>query len=239
MRRPRPTMVVTMFAFAGAALVLVGCGEAEIAAAPKPAKLTRDATGHYCRMIVADHKGPKGQVHLAGQKAPVWFSSVRDTIAFTMLPEESKRIAAIYVNDMTSTPWEDPGPGTWIAAKSAVYVIGSTKRGGMGAAEAVPFKSGEAANTFAAKFGGHVVAFDKIPRKYILGEAGTAPRYGAGDSGGNGSGHSGGQGAGTSHKPDRAAPKTANADKKPKMPMKSGDAHHTKGGKDHGNHKQH
>ena len=238
MRRSRPAMLVTMFAFAGAALVLAGCGEAEIAAAPEPAKLTRDATGHYCRMIVADHKGPKGQIHLAGRKAPIWFSSVRDTIAFTMLPEESKRIAAIYVNDMSNTPWEEPGPGTWIAAKSAVYVIGSTKRGGMGAAEAVPFKTAEAAKAFAAKFGGHVVAFAKIPREYILGEAGTAPSYGAGDSSGHGTGGTG-HGAGASHKPHGAAPKTADADKKPKMPKKSGDAHHTKGGKDHGNQKQH
>jgi len=225
-----------MLAFAGAALVLAGCGESDVAEAPKPAKLTRDATGHYCRMIVADHKGPKGQIHLAGRKSPVWFSSVRDTIAFTMLPEEPKCIAAIYVNDMTSTPWEDPGPATWIDAKKAVYVIGSTKRGGMGAAEAVPFKAAEAAKAFAAKFGGHVVAFDKIPRKYILGATGTAPSYGTGEGSGHGTGHGG---SGASHKPHDAAPKTADADKNPKMPMKSGDAHHTKGGKDHGNHKQH
>jgi len=228
MRRSRIMMLV----FAGAALMLAGCGEADIAEAPKPAKLTRDATGHYCRMIVADHRGPKGQIHLAGRKGPVWFSSVRDTIAFTMLPEEPKRIAAIYVNDMTSTPWEDPGPGTWIDAKKAVYVIGSTKRGGMGAAEAVPFKAAEAAKAFAAKFGGHVVAFDKIPRKYILGEAGTAPRYGPGGGDGNG--------GGASRKPHGAAPdmapKVATSDKKPAMPMKSGKGHQTNGGKDHANH---
>ncbi|HUT51345.1 MAG TPA: nitrous oxide reductase accessory protein NosL [Alphaproteobacteria bacterium] len=234
MRRSRPTILVTMLAFAGAALVLAGCGEAEIAAAPDPAKLTRDATGHYCRMIVADHKGPKGQIHLVGRRTPVWFSSVRDAIAFTMLPEEVKRIAAIYVNDMTSTPWERPGPESWIDAKKAVYVIGSKKHGGMGAAEAVPFKGAEAAMVFAAKFGGHVVAFDKIPRNYILGEAGTAPSYGARDGGGDGAGA--GHGKGASHKPHAAAPKAANADKKPTMPMTSGEAHHSNGGKDHGNH---
>lgn len=205
-----------MLAFAAAALALAGCDDAEVASAPPPAKLTRDATGHYCRMIVLDHKGPKGQIHLAGQTTPVWFSSVRDTVAFTMLREESKRIAAIYVNDMTSTPWDRPGAETWIDAKKALYVIGSKKRGGMGAAEAVPFKGAEAAKAFAAKFGGRVVAFDKIPRKYILGEAGTAPSYGA-----DGDGHMS-HGGHTS-----------------KMPMQTGKTHGStdhKGDHDHGDH---
>lgn len=200
-----------------AAVALVGCDDAKVANAPSPAKLTRDATGHYCRMIVVDHKGPKGQIHIAGRKTPVWFSSVRDTVAFTMLPEEPKRIAAIYVNDMTSTPWDRPGADTWIDAKKAVYVIGSSKRGGMGAAEAVPFKGAEAAKAFAAKFGGRVVTFDKIPRSYILGEAGTAPSYGA-----DGEGDHMSHGGHTS-----------------KMPMQTGKTHGStdhKGDHDHGDH---
>jgi copper chaperone NosL len=216
-----------MLAFAAAAaLALAGCDDAEVASAPPPAKLTRDATGHYCRMIVLDHKGPKGQIHLAGKKTPVWFSSVRDTVAFTMLREESKRITAIYVNDMSNTPWDRPGADTWIDAKKAVYVIGSTKRGGMGAAEAVPFKGEEAAKAFAAKFGGRVVAFDKIPRKYILGEAGTAPSYGSDGEGhmshGGNSGHGG-------HGAQGDTPKTAEGGHQTKTPMK--------GGMDHGSHK--
>jgi len=219
---PLPALAV-----AALALVLGGCDEAAVATAPAPARLTRDATGHYCRMIVTDHKGPKGQIHLAGRAAPVWFSSVRDTVAFTMLPEESKRIAAIYVNDMTSTPWEDPGPETWIDAKTAVYVIGSSRRGGMGAAEAVPFKGADAARAFAARFGGRVVAFDKLPRPYILGDAGAAPGYGARDGGGRAAG------AGPMDHGDTA--------KKPGMTMRTGKAHgggDHKGGSDHGNHKR-
>jgi copper chaperone NosL len=214
-----------MLAFA-AMLVLAGCDDKDIATAPAPVKLTRDATGHYCRMIVLDHKGPKGQIHIAGRESPVWFSSVRDTVAFTMLPEESKRIAAIYVNDMTSTSWERPGPATWIDARKAVYVIGSAKRGGMGAAEAVPFKGAEAAKKFAAKHGGRIVAFDKIPRKYILGEAGTAPSYGAG-----------GHGGGTGHKGTGAAPKAGGGTMKHNKPMESGKTRQGSTAKSHGKHK--
>jgi copper chaperone NosL len=213
---------------AGAALALAGCDNAEVAKAPPPAKLTRDATGHYCRMIVLDHKGPKGQIHIAGKKKPVWFSSVRDTVAFTMLPEEPKRITAIYVNDMTDTPWDRPGPDTWIDAKKALYVIGSSKRGGMGAAEAVPFKGEAAAKAFAAKFGGRVVAFDKIPRKYILGESGTAPSYDMNKGGGH-EGHEGHNGA----------PNTAEGGHSTKMPMKGGTENGDQGDQgDHGKHEQ-
>ena len=159
---------IPAFALAAIALVLGACDEATVATTPSPTKLTRTATGHYCRMIVADHKGPKGQIHLAGRKAPVWFSSVRDTIAFTLLPEEPKDIAAIFVNDMGQGSWESPVPGSWIDARSAWYVIGSKRRGGMGAPEAVPFSDRRKAAAFAAEKGGEVLQFDAIPDDYIL-----------------------------------------------------------------------
>ena len=100
-------------------------------------ELSREAIGHYCNMIVADHLSPKGQKYVADSDQPVWFSSVRDTIAFTLLPEEPKNIAAIYVNDMGRASWESPEPETWIEARSAWYVIESSRRGGMGAPEPV------------------------------------------------------------------------------------------------------
>lgn len=150
-------------------LLIAACGDDGPVAAVKPTPLTRDHRGHYCRMIVLDHKGPKGQIYLKG-RAPLFFSSVRDTIAFTMLPEESKQIAAIFVNDMSRTSWDRPAPDTWIDARKAHFVIGSSKRGGMGAPEAVPFKTAAAAQKFAGKFGGTVVAFRAIPRPYILGD---------------------------------------------------------------------
>ena len=150
--------------------LLAACGDDGPSVAVKPTPLTRDHRGHYCRMIVLDHKGPKGQIHLKG-RGPLFFSSVRDTIAFTMLPEESKQITAIFVNDMSKTPWDRPGPDTWINAKQAHFVIGSSKRGGMGAPEAVPFKTVAEAQRFAKQFGGRVVAFSAMPRRYILGDS--------------------------------------------------------------------
>jgi copper chaperone NosL len=152
----------------GLTLVLSACGEDETAR-PEAQALTREAIGYYCNMIVADHLGPKGQVILKSQAEPLWFASVRDAIAFTLLPGEPKDIAAIYVNDMARATWDAPEPDTWIDARAAWYVIDSTRRGGMGAPEAVPFSDLAAAELFAAEFGGHLAPFEDIPEDFILG----------------------------------------------------------------------
>jgi copper chaperone NosL len=152
-------MHVGLLAFALAAgLALGGCGEDE-AEVPEPHAVTAEATGHYCNMLLSEHEGPKGQIFLKSEKQPIWFSSVRDTITFTLLPEEPKDIAAIYVTDMTTTEWSQPGDDSWIDARDAFYVIGSDRAGGMGAPEAVPFK---------AEHDGEVVRYDGIPKDYIL-----------------------------------------------------------------------
>lgn len=154
-------------------LTLTACSESSAPGpVPPPAKLTRDAVAHFCGMLVLDHEGPKGQIFIEGQEQPLWFTSVRDTVAFTLLPEETDKILAIYVNDMArAKSWASPGPGTWMKAQDALYVIGSSRHGGMGAQEAVPFSSRASAEAFTGEYGGHVVAFDQIPRDYILGDA--------------------------------------------------------------------
>jgi copper chaperone NosL len=156
-------------------MVLAGCsdnGEIEI---PKPVALTEAAIGHYCGMNVLEHPGPKGQVMVGQIPEPIWFSSARDVVAFTMLPEEPKNISAIYVSDMAKAPsWEAPGAENWVEARQAFYVIGSSVRGGMGAPETVPFSTQAAAAEFADKNGGQIVSFVDIPRDYVLGAAGSA-----------------------------------------------------------------
>lgn len=151
--------------------LLAACDSEPEATAPiAPVEVTGEATGHYCGMLLADHAGPKGQIHLASGKEPIWFSSVRDTIAFTRLPEEPKDITAIYVNDMgRARNWERPEPGTWTEARDAWFVIDSNQHGGMGAPEAVSFSKEEAAEAFRAIHGGQLARFDDIPEDYVLG----------------------------------------------------------------------
>ena len=156
----------------GAAVALLaGCGDDAEPVAPAARDLTRDAIGHYCNMIVADHPGPKGQIFVAGRDQPYWFSSVRDAVAFTKLPEEPRNITAIYVNDMArAATWKSPEPGTWMDARAARFVIESSRRGGMGALEAVPFSDDTKAQAFVQEFGGRIVTFDHIPKDYIFAE---------------------------------------------------------------------
>ena len=176
----------------GLLAVLASCSEEQTAKAPPPPQeLTAAAIGHYCGMQVTEHPGPKAQILLTDRNDPVWFSSARDAFAFTMLPEEPKNIAAVYVTDMgKAASWDHPGPGTWVDAHRAVYVIGSSRRGGMGAEEAVPFADEATARQFAAQYGGEVVPFDKVPRDYVLGAAEQQkPASGHGDRPAGGHSH--------------------------------------------------
>jgi copper chaperone NosL len=154
------------------ALTLGACTEQKSSEAPPAHELTTSAIGHYCGMNVLEHTGPKGQIILASRPEPVWFSSARDAVSFTMLPEEPKDIRAVYVSDMARAPsWEEPGAMNWVDAKQASFVIGSRMKGGMGAPEAVPFSDRAVAEKFAAENGGQVVSLSEIPQDYVLGTA--------------------------------------------------------------------
>jgi len=147
-------------------VALSACEKTTPVEIPAAQKLTREANGYYCLMTVVYHKGPKGQIILTDDKV-LWFTSVRDTIAFTMSPEEPKNIAAIYVNDMSNAEWDNPGEENWINAKKAWFVLGSDRIGGMDAPEAVPFSTKNNADLFASNEKGTVYSFDSIPHEYI------------------------------------------------------------------------
>jgi copper chaperone NosL len=150
-------------------LALLGCNEKPAAQLPPPHRMTAELIGHYCGMNVLEHPGPKGQIFVASLIEPVWFSSARDAIAFTMLPDEPKDIQAVYVTDMGKAPsWENPGADNWVEARMAFFVIGSSVKGGMGNEEAVPFSDRADAEKFASKNGGRIVLFADVPRNYVL-----------------------------------------------------------------------
>lgn len=162
---------MTSFRAALAALcLLTACGDdADMVQRPDPLALSEDALGHYCQMHLLDHDGPKGQIHLVGHPAPIWFSQVRDSIAYIKSGERVAEITAFYVNDMGRAPsWAKPGDGNWIAAGEAYFVVGSDAIGGMGAPEVVPFSASETAEAFAAERGGTVLRLDTIPTAAVL-----------------------------------------------------------------------
>ncbi|MDQ7071886.1 MAG: nitrous oxide reductase accessory protein NosL [Rhodobacterales bacterium] len=150
---------------------VAGCKDDDLAQGDLPAAqiLTEDAAGHYCQMVILEHQGPKAQVFLDGMDAPLWFSQVRDGVAYLKSPEQSAEIRVLYVNDMgAAISWSEPGPENWIDAKTAYFVVGSDAIGGMGAPEIAPFSDPVKANEFASDHGGKVLKLDDISAETVL-----------------------------------------------------------------------
>ncbi|WP_162654849.1 nitrous oxide reductase accessory protein NosL [Lentilitoribacter sp. Alg239-R112] len=162
---------LTQFSALLASLVLTGCsGQSTSTNVPDAIAMTEEAVGHYCNMNILEHEGPKAQIHLKNIKFPIWFSQVRDAVAYTRLPEETFEIAAIYVHDMSkAASWAAPGDNAWIDINQAYFVINSNATGGMGAPETIPFDSMEGALAFKFENGGTIVKLDDIPDEYVLG----------------------------------------------------------------------
>jgi copper chaperone NosL len=161
-----------------ATLGLAACDQNKTADMPAPAPYDAAAIGHFCGMALGEHPGPKGQIWVDSQATPYWFTSVHDTIAFTLLPEEPHGIRAIYVSDMAkASSWAHAEDGGWVDAHKAFFVIEGRVSGGMGQAEEVPFSDKAAAEAFTRQNGGRIVSFDDIPKDNILGgpPPGAAP----------------------------------------------------------------
>lgn len=151
------------------AVAACGNGASNSEPAPTPHSVTAESYGHYCGMSLNEHNGPKGQLFVMGRAAPVWFSSIKQVFAYTLLPEEPKTISAIYVNDMsTAGPGGVPDPAVWIDARQAFYVIEGRFIGGMGAEDAMPFSKRADADSFAQAHGGRVVNFADVPEAYVF-----------------------------------------------------------------------
>ncbi|WP_127904080.1 nitrous oxide reductase accessory protein NosL [Solirhodobacter olei] len=157
-----------------AALSLAACRQDAAADIPAPAKLTADALGHYCQMLVADHAGPKSQIFLKGVKTPLWFGQVSDAIAYLHNPERDGEIVAFYVTDTArAESWAVPGEKAWTDGNKAVYVLDSNRKGGMGMPEAVPFASRADAEAFLKDAGGRIAALSEVPEGYVRPEIGN------------------------------------------------------------------
>ena len=107
---------------------------------------------------------------MEGLPAPLFFAQVRDLVAYLKSPERDAEIVAIYVSNMSVAPsWAEPGVDNWVAAETALFVVGAPVAGGMGAPEIVPFADADAANTFVKTYGGKVLSLNKIPDDAVFG----------------------------------------------------------------------
>ena len=153
------------------ALPLMACREDSVASLP-PETMTAEAVGRYCGMNLTEHEGPKGQVVLSPEMGAYWFSSARDTVAFSMMPDEVKDYGGLYVSDMDrAESWANPGADNWVDAKAAFYVVGAQVPAAMGGAEIVPFGTRAGAEKFAHDKGGRVQTFAELTPDEVFGDA--------------------------------------------------------------------
>ena len=153
-----------------ALLAVTACKE-DLVQDTSPLPFTVEAIGHFCQMNLFEHEGPKAQAHLAGlSRMPLFFSQVRDVVAYMRLPEQSHEILAVWVNDMGApdATWAKPGTTNWINIEDAFLVVGARVTGGMGAPEIVPFSDREKAEAFMSANGGQIMNLGEIPDDAVL-----------------------------------------------------------------------
>lgn len=140
-----------------AMLLLAACSQAaRTAAAQEPAADTACALDG---MVLKDFPGSKAQVQYVEGK-PDYYCDLMELFAVMLAPENKRQVAGVFVQDMGKTDWANPS-GHWIAAKDALYVVGSRKQGSMGPTFGA-FSSAQDAAAFVQKEGGQVLPYNQI-----------------------------------------------------------------------------
>lgn len=110
-------------------------------------------------MLLRDFPGAKAQVRYADNQTE-YFCDVMELLGAMLAPEQRRAVSGFYVQDMGKADWQHPR-GNWIAARDAVYVVGSSAQGSMGPT-IVPFAQQADAEALVQKAGGKVLRFEQI-----------------------------------------------------------------------------
>lgn len=157
---PRSRFRLALAAFAAAGL-LAGCGAGDSGGnAVVAVEIDAGTSCALDGMILADYPGPKAQIHYDGQVQPDFFCDTVEMFSIYLNPEQARRVAALYVQDMGKADWDNP-KGHWIDARRAVYVHGSKRHGSMGPTIA-SFGSEADAQKFIETYGGKLLRFDDV-----------------------------------------------------------------------------
>ena len=146
-----------------AALLVSACSEdsPSTLAAQQAAAIESGDECHLCGMLISGFPGPKGQLFERGRERSLKFCSTRDLFAYLLDPEHQHNIQSAFVHDMAISPWDHPDDETYIDARTAWYVVGSRRKGGMGPTLA-SFADQTHADAFAAEYGGQLYRFDQL-----------------------------------------------------------------------------
>lgn len=151
--------------------LLAGCSsepESTTLAAAQP--IDAGDSCHVCGMLIKDFAGPKGEAFMHGRKTALKFCSTMDLFSFVLQPENETQVSHAYVHDMSAVPWDKPSDDAFVRATEAWYVVGHDLPGAMGPTLA-SFARREAADAFAQKHGGEVIAYTDITLE-LLGRLG-------------------------------------------------------------------
>lgn len=152
-RHSARTLLTALFATA----LVLGCGAKT--APPQALEITPGTVCALDDMVLQDFPGPKAQIHYE-QSPPEFHCDTREMFSIVLRPEQKRRIVAVFTQDMGKTDWTQP-QGHWIDAKSAFYVVGSSRKGSMGPTVA-SFGAEADAQAFSAQYGGKVLRFDQV-----------------------------------------------------------------------------
>lgn len=141
---------------------LAACGRdgAGTAASTAPVEIARDTSCELDGMLLLDYPGPKGQIHYAGVDRPFFYCDTVELLNTLLVPEQVRKVDAVYVQDMGKADWDNP-QGAWIDARSALYVHGSKRKGSMGPTFA-SFSSEADAQKFIDEYGGKLLRMEDI-----------------------------------------------------------------------------
>lgn len=151
------TKIMRRMTTLAAGVLLAACGQATLA--PRAQEPTAETACALDGMVLNDFPGSKAQVHYTDGK-PDYYCDLMELFAVLLAPEHKRKVAAVFVQDVGKTDWAKPS-GHWIAAKEALFVVGSKKMGSMGPTFGA-FSNAQDAAAFVQKAGGKVVPFDQV-----------------------------------------------------------------------------
>lgn len=145
----------------GVALGLSGCGESGGGAkALTPVEIGSATSCELDGMLLADYPGPKAQIFYEGVSTPVFTCDTVEMFNLLLSPEQVRKVAAVYVQDMGLADWDVP-KGHWIDARSGYFVMGGKRHGSMGPTIA-SFSQASEAEKFVAEWGGKVLRYAEV-----------------------------------------------------------------------------
>ncbi|MDO5693740.1 MAG: nitrous oxide reductase accessory protein NosL [Pseudomonadota bacterium] len=154
-------LLLGLLALAGVAPLAACSREGEgSSASTGPVEIARDTSCELDGMLLLDYPGPKGQIHYADSPRPVFYCDTVETLNVLLLPEQVRKVSAVYVQDMGKANWDNP-QGAWIDARQALYVQGSKRKGSMGPTFAT-FSQEADAQAFIQEYGGKLLRMSEI-----------------------------------------------------------------------------